>query len=90
MEDGQNDLGGRGAGANMYAANVISRQPTLIPAEADGGGVEFWSTIWREHERNCRGGGMLHAGHSLPAEEDAPKQEAARKSATRADNKNLH
>ena len=54
----------KGAGANMYAANVISRQPTLIPAEADGGGVEFWSTIWREHERNCRGGGMLHAGHS--------------------------
>ena len=60
MEDGRTPgkTTSAGAGANMYAANVISRQPTLIPAEADGG-VEFWSTIWREHERNCRGGGML-------------------------------
>ena len=69
----------------MYAAaNVISRQPTLIPAEADGG-VEFGANMSgiAEEEGCC----MLAI---LPAEEDAPKQEAARKSATRADNKNLH
>ena len=68
----------RRQGANMYAANVISRQPTLIPAEADGGGVEFWSTIWREHERNCRGGGML-AGWPFPPCEGGRRMRQNRK-----------
>ena len=67
-------------------ANVISRQPTLIfkqePTEWSFG-AQFGANMSGIAEEGC----WLAI---LPVEEDAPKQEEARKSATRADNKNLH